>query len=82
MKINSITTEALNRYRKVESVSMTQFKVGEKPLVKDIYNPFWDVEKEIKEHMSFESRTVQWFMVTIKTTKGKFIQGYAKGCFK
>lgn len=82
MKINSVTTEALNRHRKVESVSITKFKVGSKPEVRDIHNPFWDVEKELKEHMSYESRTAHWFMVTLSTTKGKFIQGYAKGCFK
>ena len=82
MKIISVTTHAMNRYRKVESISKTSFKAGKRPEIRDIYNPFWDVEKEIKEHMSIQSRTVEWFSVTLSTTSGKFIQGYAKDCFK
>lgn len=82
MKIISIETLTLNRYRKVEATSKYTFKPGKRHVVKDIYNPFWEVEDKIKEHMSIESRTALWYNVTIKTTKGKFVQGYVKGCFK
>lgn len=82
MRIISVTTHALNRHRKIETTSVRKFNPKQKPEIRDILNPFWDVEEIIKGHMNIEGRTAQFFTVIISTTKGKFIQGYVKGCFK
>lgn len=83
MKINSITTESLSRDRKVVATSKTIFKLRFKPVVHGTYQIFDQVLDKIKEHMSHDGDTiVEWYVVTIKTSAGKFVQSYAQGCFK
>ena len=83
MKINSVTTAALSRDRKIVSQSRTTFKRSYKPAVVDTYNIFNQMETNIRDHMKHDTDViVERFVVTISTTKGKFIQTYKQGCFK
>lgn len=87
MKINSITTECLSADRQVIAFSKTTFNKNDKPEV-DFRNHVFTHHltfREIKKHMEFDRKhtpSLEWFLVTIRTNKGRFVQSYAKDAVK
>ena len=82
--VYSIQTDDINSERRIISYSKTIFKKGKKPFLNQYENhfdnPFHVLEGDIKKHMIHgrTDKTVKWFNVTIKTSKGTFVQGYAR----
>lgn len=83
MKVNSITTEVLSTDRQVISVSKTVFKKGYQPFTENTSRLFFKFEDVIKEHMKYDGVCfVSVYVVTIRTSKGRFIQTYKPGAIK
>jgi hypothetical protein len=75
MKINSVWTQDVDARGQVVSQSKTIFKV--KPQCDDHFDPFYipEVEKRVNDHQS-QVESVERFIVTISTNKGKFIKTF------
>ena len=78
MKINSVTTQELGMNNRILSTSKKTFKV--RPEVPDMYTPFFQtpVFKAIEEHQKFFDHYTSEYVVTISTSKGKFIKTFSR----
>lgn len=78
MKINSVTTQELGMNNRILSTSKKVFKV--KPEVPDVYTPFFQtpVFKAIEDHQKFFSEFTREYVVTVSTSKGKFIKTFGR----
>lgn len=75
MKINSILTQDVDCNGRVLSYSKSTFKKGRKPECKVESELFMLMDPKISGHLS-QIDGVERFVVTISTTKGKFIKTY------
>lgn len=84
MKVYSITTEEIGNDRRIIGESKFSFSPDKRQVLLDYQNPFHFFDKKICEHMDIGRMNSQviGFLVTIKTTKGRFVQGYTRDALK
>lgn len=77
MKVISILTQHLNVDGRIVAESKTTYKKDKKPLVEKTSDLFELMDPKITDHGKYDDETIDRRLVTISTTKGKYVKTYS-----